>query len=123
MKTERDDFRTLWLRVLSPDGLLFEGAVSRVTLPGSQGRFMVLPQHAPLLASLTRGNLTFMPCATEVTGMWTLGTESVAGSAQAGEPDAGRGTDFSEPCEQVLVLREGFVEVRQNHVTACVEQE
>lgn len=123
MKTERDDSRSLWLRVLSPEGLLFEGAVSRVTLPGSQGRFTVLPQHAPLLASLTRGDLTFMPLATEVTGMGTLGTESVAWSSQAGEPDAGRGTDFSEPCEQVFALREGFVEVRQNQVIACVERE
>lgn len=123
MKTERDDSRSLWLRVLSPEGLLFEGAVSRVTLPGSQGRFTVLPQHAPLLASLTRGNLTFMPLATEGAGAGIAGTDSVAGFSQPGASDAGRDTDFSEPGEQILALREGFVEVRQNQVTACVERE
>lgn len=45
------------LKILSPDGTVFEGGADAVYLPGSAGRFEVLPSHAPLLTSLTEGEI------------------------------------------------------------------
>lgn len=49
----------LHLTVVSPDHSLFEGMVRYVELPGSGGSFSVMHDHAPLLASLTAGNVKF----------------------------------------------------------------
>ena len=43
------------LVIVSPEKTLFKGSVSDATFPGTQGVFMVLPQHAPLLSSLEKG--------------------------------------------------------------------
>ena len=38
----------LTVRILTPEGTLFEGAAEAVFLPGMKGAFEVLPGHAPL---------------------------------------------------------------------------
>ena len=43
------------LTVLSPEKELLRCEVTAVELPGSKGRFMVWPGHAPLLSSLDPG--------------------------------------------------------------------
>ena len=47
------------LRIISPDGTLFEGEVTKVTLPGSMGLFTVLDNHAPLLSTLRAGGMLY----------------------------------------------------------------
>lgn len=47
------------LEIISPEGLLFEGEVQRVSLPGITGLFDVLPHHAPLIAALAEGVLYY----------------------------------------------------------------
>ena len=47
------------LDVISPDKTLVHRMVSSVELPGSQGRFEVLKNHAPLISSLVKGNITY----------------------------------------------------------------
>ncbi|MBM3936952.1 MAG: F0F1 ATP synthase subunit epsilon [Sphingomonadales bacterium] len=50
----------LTLQVLTPEKTLFEGQVVSVHIPGSNGPFEVLKDHAPIVASLTNpGNLRF----------------------------------------------------------------
>lgn len=51
--------KSLHLVIVSPEKTLFKGEVTDVTLPGSQGIFMVLPKHAPLISSLEKGTLTY----------------------------------------------------------------
>ena len=51
---------TMNLTVLSPERTLLEAGVSKVTLPGSKGSFMVLRNHAPVISSLTEGDLVYM---------------------------------------------------------------
>ena len=46
------------LDVLIPTGELYSGTTSLVTLPGSEGYFGVLADHAPLIASLKAGLIT-----------------------------------------------------------------
>ena len=50
---------SLNLYIFTPEQMLFQGRVESISLPGSQGRFQVLPGHAPLLSTLTTGALTY----------------------------------------------------------------
>ena len=47
------------LEVAVPTQLLFRDQVDEVVLPGSNGYFGVLPQHAPLISELGTGVLTY----------------------------------------------------------------
>jgi F-type H+-transporting ATPase subunit epsilon len=46
------------LDLVSPEKLLFSGEVEQVDVPGSEGDFGVLADHAPLIATLRPGILT-----------------------------------------------------------------
>lgn len=66
---------SLTLRILTPEGPCFDGPVDAVFLPGSAGRFEILPAHAPILTSLDGGSI-----------LWRKGSEQqsleiVSGSA------------------------------------------
>ncbi len=77
------------LEILSPECSLFSGEVESVTLPGTLGEFTVLRHHAPLISSLTEGEVRFRP----------------------------KGAD-----EQSFAVRGGFVEVKNDTVSVCVQQ-
>src|SRR5262245_32149957 len=49
----------LTLEIVTPDRALVTEQVDEVELPGAEGYFGVLPGHAPLLASLTVGELWY----------------------------------------------------------------
>ena len=45
------------LIVLTPNEKVFEGTIERVVLPGADGTFEVLANHAPLISALTAGSV------------------------------------------------------------------
>lgn len=47
------------LTILTPEKTLLEKPVSKISLPGSMGRFMILHNHAPLISSLEEGDLVY----------------------------------------------------------------
>ena len=47
------------LEIISPTGVLFQGEVARVTLPGMVGSFTVLQDHASLLSTLAAGEIEY----------------------------------------------------------------
>ena len=47
--------KTMQLEIITPSGVVFEGPIESVTLPGSEGEFGVLPGHASLVSLLTAG--------------------------------------------------------------------
>ena len=49
--------KVLTLILLTPQGTEYEGPVSAVYLPGSAGRFEVLPGHAPIVSTLAKGEV------------------------------------------------------------------
>lgn len=49
----------LQLIIASPNGVLYEGSVELVTLPGEMGSFTILPGHAPIISSLQDGNVKY----------------------------------------------------------------
>jgi len=49
----------LQLNIISAEKTIFSGMVNTVTLPGTLGKFSVLPEHAPLVSSLTAGTISY----------------------------------------------------------------
>lgn len=47
------------LEIITPEISLFKGEVSSVSLPGLDGVFQVLNNHAPIISSLKNGELRF----------------------------------------------------------------
>ncbi|MDE5676623.1 MAG: ATP synthase F1 subunit epsilon [Phocaeicola sp.] len=75
------------LIVVSPESTLFDGKAEIVTLPGKQGSFTVLYDHAPLISSLVKGKIRYV----------------------------------DDEQEHTIGISSGFVEVRDNIVSVCVE--
>jgi F-type H+-transporting ATPase subunit epsilon len=51
---------TLHFELVSPESLLMEVDTSSVVIPGSEGDFMVLPKHAPLMSTIRPGVISVM---------------------------------------------------------------
>ena len=47
------------LEIITPDGVIFDGDVKQVTLPGSEGEFGVLAHHATLVSLLETGVIVY----------------------------------------------------------------
>ncbi len=75
------------LTIATPEGILFQGKVDSVKLPGTKSAFMVLPLHAPIISSLCKGIVTY-----------AQGNESTS-----------------------VDIKGGFVQVKSNDVSVCVE--
>jgi F-type H+-transporting ATPase subunit epsilon len=45
------------LEIVSPEATLFKGEVTSVALPGVNGEFQILNNHAPIVSLLTKGNV------------------------------------------------------------------
>ena len=48
---------TFHAQILTPEGTLFEGNVTGVQMPGSQGSFEVKANHAAIVSTLDEGNV------------------------------------------------------------------
>ena len=51
---------TLQLEIVTPNGVIFSGPVTEVTLPGEEGEFGVLPEHSSLTTLLEAGVVDFV---------------------------------------------------------------
>lgn len=47
----------LYLEIVSPVAILFEGPVGMVDIPGTMGRFTILRDHAPIVSTLAAGRV------------------------------------------------------------------
>ncbi len=45
------------LEILTPDAIIYNGEVISVSLPGLNGRFQVLNNHASIISTLTSGEI------------------------------------------------------------------
>ena len=46
------------LEIVSPESVLFKGEVSSVSLPGVDGAFQILNNHAPIVSILKKGTIS-----------------------------------------------------------------
>ena len=51
--------KNIILKIFTPDGILFNDEVTSVTLPGKKEVFTVLINHAPIISSLTKGDIKY----------------------------------------------------------------
>jgi F-type H+-transporting ATPase subunit epsilon len=47
----------MYLEIVSPEATLFSGEVDSVTVPGVNGEFEMLTNHAPIVSILKEGNV------------------------------------------------------------------
>jgi len=45
------------LEIITPEARLFDGNIKLVQVPGKQGSFEVLKNHAPIISTLTKGTV------------------------------------------------------------------
>ena len=95
------------ISVLTPDRTIFTGNVASVALPGTDGSFQVLDNHAPLVSSLTAGRVTMVTAA----GDYSFYDEDKSGMTKDSTPN--RRLTFS--------IDRGFVEVLNNEVNLLVQ--
>ncbi|WP_299113840.1 F0F1 ATP synthase subunit epsilon [uncultured Winogradskyella sp.] len=48
----------MYLEIVSPEATLFSGEVTSVAVPGVNGEFEMLTNHAPIVSILKAGNVT-----------------------------------------------------------------
>ncbi|MDB2317131.1 ATP synthase F1 subunit epsilon [Flavobacteriales bacterium] len=46
------------VEIITPDAKLFEGEVKSIKLPGANGGFEILNNHAPIISTLTAGEIS-----------------------------------------------------------------
>ena len=50
---------SLNLKIVSPEKVVYDGAVDRVVVPGTSGEFEILVNHAPIISTLEKGKLVY----------------------------------------------------------------
>ena len=96
------------ISVLTPDRTIFTGTIASVSLPGVEGSFQLLDNHAPLVSALSGGRVDLV---TTSGGEFRYYDEEAKAMT---EPTAGaRSLTFS--------IDRGFVEVLNNKVNLLVE--
>ena len=48
------------VEIITPDAKLFEGEVDSIKLPGTNGGFEILNDHAPIISTLTAGEISIV---------------------------------------------------------------
>ncbi|EGN55654.1 hypothetical protein PRBRB14_25320 [Hallella multisaccharivorax DSM 17128] len=77
----------LRLKIISPEKVIFDGEVESLKVPGTQGSFEILDNHAPIISSLDKGEVEYK-----------------------GKQGVGK-----------LTILGGFVEVKKNEISLCIE--
>ena len=49
------------IKIISPFGIMYDADVDHVTFPGTIGQFAVYPMHAPIIATLKKGDIVCYP--------------------------------------------------------------
>lgn len=50
----------MYLEIITPEEKVFEGEIESVQLPGTQGSFQLLNNHAPIVSTLKKGKLVLV---------------------------------------------------------------
>ncbi|MFT7121466.1 MAG: F-type H+-transporting ATPase subunit epsilon [Neolewinella sp.] len=94
------------ISILTPDRTIFTGNISSVSLPGVEGSFQLLDNHAPLVSALSGGKISLQAGA----GAFSYYDEEK--KAMTDEQSGARSMTFT--------IDRGFVEVLNNEVNLLV---
>ena len=87
----------MYLEIISPEATLFTGEVESLTLPGTNGSFQLLENHAPIVSTLQAG-------AVKIKGAITL-SESVKSQFESLSKE-----------ETLYTITSGTIEMRDNKI-------
>ena len=91
----------MYLEIISPEKTLFKGEVDSILFPGKYGDFQVLNNHAPIVSTLTKGEVKI------------LGNISI-------DNDVKDMFEYNEK-ETTLHIESGTVEMNNNQVILLVD--
>lgn len=92
----------MYLEIVSPEATLFAGEVNSVTVPGINGEFQMLKDHAPVVSLLQQGNVI------------VDGTITIAEEYQNKFTQDAKG-------KTVLAISSGTVEMKDNKVIVLAD--
>ncbi|WP_298478977.1 F0F1 ATP synthase subunit epsilon [uncultured Maribacter sp.] len=92
----------MYLEIVSPEATLFAGEVTSVTVPGINGEFEMLKDHAPIVSLLQGGNV-------KVDGNITIQEEY---QSKFSKDDKGR---------TILPIISGTIEMKDNKVIVLAD--
>ncbi|RTE54657.1 F0F1 ATP synthase subunit epsilon [Arenibacter aquaticus] len=92
----------MYLEIVSPEATLFAGEVTAVTLPGVDGEFQMLNNHAPIVSILQAGNVKIK------------GNVELDGAHEEKFSKASNG-------DTVLAISSGTVEMKNNKVIVLAD--
>lgn len=90
------------LEIVSPEATLFTGEVTSVTVPGINGEFQILANHAPIVSLLQEGKVTLQGSITindDFKNKFTIGKSG----------------------ETTLHIQSGTIEVKNNKVIVLAD--
>ncbi len=56
----------MFLEILSAEEKIFSGEVDSIIFPGSGGQFQILNNHAPIISSLTKGEIKYKESSKDI---------------------------------------------------------
>ena len=92
----------MFLEIVTPEASIFQGDVESVTVPGVNGEFQMLNNHAPIVSLLQEGKV-------KIKGTFTID--------EAFENKFSKGADNSSE----LMINSGTVELKNNKVIILVD--
>ncbi|MFM1878669.1 MAG: hypothetical protein RLZZ241_1535 [Bacteroidota bacterium] len=92
----------MYLEIVSPEATLFAGEVTSVTVPGVNGEFQMLQDHAPIVSLLQAGEVRFSGQATVEEAFKSRFQKAADGKI-------------------VLVIRSGTVELNNNKIIVLAD--
>ncbi|RAV27576.1 F0F1 ATP synthase subunit epsilon [Sinomicrobium soli] len=92
----------MYLEIVSPEATLFSGEVTSVAVPGVNGEFQMLKDHAPIVSLLGKGNVKI------------YGEISI-------EPGFAEKFSTGEKGETLLPIGSGTVEMRNNKIIVLAD--
>ncbi len=100
-------YQSMNISVLTPDRTIFTGNISSVMLPGVEGSFQLLDNHAPLVSALSGGKVTLQTG----TGEYRFYDEEAKAMSESA----------SSTRTMTFTIDRGFVEVLNNEVNLLVQ--
>ena len=91
-----------FLEIRTPDKEIFRGEIDQVILPGKDGLFGILKNHAPLIASLQKG----------LVKVDAINVENISYDSKSGDTS----NDPQKDKHFTFEIEGGVVEVLNNHV-------
>ncbi|AXG68508.1 ATP synthase epsilon chain [Kordia sp. SMS9] len=91
----------MYLEIVTPEAVLFKGEVTSVAVPGINGEFQMLNNHAPIVSLLGEGTV-------KIQGDITLDEEIAEKFTQNGK-------------ETILAINSGTIEMKDNKVIVLAD--